>query len=65
MAYNAKLLKAIRENGWYQKDFARIVGDDPSIVSRIITGQWNMDEGRKVRYARVLRKNVKELFGDV
>lgn len=45
-----------------QKDFARIVGDDPSIVSRVVTGQWNPDVQRKARYARALGMKVEDLF---
>lgn len=62
MKPNAKLWAAIRQRGMLQKDFARIVEDDPSIVSRIVTGQWNPDPQRKARYARALGMEVKEIF---
>ena len=59
---NFELLKAIKEAGMWQKDFARIVQDHPSIVSEIISGKRNPDEKRKVKYARVLGKKIDELF---
>ena len=62
MSVNQKLWAAIREKGLKQKDFARLVGDDPSIVSRIITGQYNVDELRMLRYARALGLKPEELF---
>ena len=62
MKPNSKLWAAIRERGMLQKTFAKIVGDDPSVVSRIITGQWNPDQMRKARYARALGLKVEELF---
>jgi transcriptional regulator with XRE-family HTH domain len=62
MKTRPRLWAAIREKGLLQKEFARIVGDDPSVVSRIITGQWNPDEMRKVRYAKALGMKVEELF---
>lgn len=62
MTPNGKLWAAIRERGMLQKDFARIVGDDPSIVSRIVTGQWNPDAQRKARYSRALGMSVEDLF---
>jgi transcriptional regulator with XRE-family HTH domain len=59
---NFALLRAIKENGLTQKDFSTIVGDDPSIVSRIVNGIWNPDDMRKIRYAKALKKRVKDLF---
>ncbi len=44
MKVNVALWAAIKEKGLRQKDFARLVGDDPSVVSRIINGQWNADD---------------------
>jgi hypothetical protein len=61
---NFKLLQAIRESGLRQRDFARLVEDHESIVSRIVNGIWNPDEKRKMRYARALGKCPKELFSD-
>lgn len=59
---NFELLRAIREKGLRQRDFAKLVGDDPSIVSRIVNGIWIPDEMRKITYARVLGKKPEELF---
>jgi len=59
---NIKLWAAIRERGLTQVDFARIVGDDPSIVSRVINGHWNIDEMRKLKYSRALRMKPDDLF---
>lgn len=59
---NFELLRRIREQGLRQKDFARLVRDDESVVSRIINGVWNPDEDRKQRYADALRCKVADLF---
>jgi transcriptional regulator with XRE-family HTH domain len=56
------LLKAIRCKGLRQKDFAKLVGDDPSVVSRIINGTWRPDEERKIRYAKALKCRPEDLF---
>ena len=61
---NVKLWAAIREQGLTQADFAGIVGDDPSVVSRVINGRWNADEMRKRKYSRVLRMKPDDLFQD-
>ena len=58
------LLKKIKENGLHQKDFAELVGDDPSVVSRVINGVWNPGPLRKARYAKVLRCKPDEIFED-
>lgn len=59
---NGKLLVAIREKGLRQQDFAQIVGDDPSVVSRVINGRYNLDPVRKASWARVLGQKPEELF---
>ena len=61
---NAKLWAAIRERDLTQADFAKIVGDDPSIVSRVINGLWNLDEMRKVKYSKALKLKPDDLFQD-
>lgn len=61
---NLKLLTAIREMNMRQRDFALLVGDNSSIVSMVINGWFNLDDRRQRRYARVLGKEVKELFED-
>lgn len=64
MKQNLKLLVAIRERGLKQCEFAKKVGEDPSIVSRIIRGVWNPNDQQKTRYARTLRKSIRDIFGD-
>ncbi len=61
---NEKLWAAIKGRGLTQADFARIVGDDPSIVSRIVNCRWNIDELRKFKYSRALRMRPEDLFPD-
>ena len=62
MRINWRLLKAIREKGLRQRDFARIVGEHESVVSRVISGQWNPCEKRKAVYARALGMKPADLF---
>jgi len=62
MKPRARLWSTIREEGLTQAEFSRIVGDDPAIVSRIVTGQLVPNEFRKIRYAKALNKTVEELF---
>ena len=59
---NFNLLKAIKEERLTQRDFARLVGDHESIVSRIVTGVWVADEKRKILYSKTLGRKVQELF---
>jgi transcriptional regulator with XRE-family HTH domain len=59
---NFKLLKAIKERGLLQRDFAQLVGDDPSTVSRIINGVWIPDRMRQLKYARTLGLGVRDIF---
>ena len=58
----AALWSAIKEAGLNQREFSRIVGDDPAIVSRIVTGQMIPSEVRKIRYAKALNRRVEEIF---
>ena len=62
MKVNARLWEAIRNQGLQQQDLAKIVGDDPSVVSRIVNGVWNPNTERKIRYARALGMEVERLF---
>ena len=62
MEQNLKLLTAIRERGMRQVDFARVVGDHFTFVSRVVNGWVNLDDRRKSKYAKTLGKNVQELF---
>jgi transcriptional regulator with XRE-family HTH domain len=59
---NFKLLQAIRENGLTQREFAAIVGDHESVVSRIVNGTWNLDQAGKIRYAKALKRKPGDLF---
>jgi predicted transcriptional regulator len=63
MVFNEKLYKGIREAGLKQKNFAAKVGVDPSIVSRVISGIWNLTPAEQTCWARALRKRTKDLFG--
>lgn len=62
MTQNLKLLMAIRERGMRQVDFAKAVGDHHTFVSRVVNGWINLDEKRKVKYAKALGKPIVELF---
>jgi transcriptional regulator with XRE-family HTH domain len=64
MKPNAKLWAAIKERGLNQRQFSHLVKNHESVVSRIVTGQWHIDEERKFRYAKVLRVSADELFPD-
>lgn len=59
---NFELLQAIREKGLRQRGFAQLVGEHESVISRIINGTWNIDEMRKIKFAKVLGKNPDDLF---
>jgi transcriptional regulator with XRE-family HTH domain len=59
---NFGLLRAIKESGFTQRDFSALVGDHESVVSRIVNGIWIPDPVRKIRYAKILRKKVEDLF---
>ena len=64
MKANIKLLSAIRERGFRQVDFAKVVGDHHTFISRVVNGWINLDDVRKAKYARVLGKEPAELFED-
>jgi transcriptional regulator with XRE-family HTH domain len=59
---NFELLKAIREKGLRQRDFAHLAGEHESVISRIINGTWNVDRMRKIKYSKILGKKPEELF---
>ena len=61
---NFKLLIAIREQGLRQRDFAKLIGEDETILSRVINGHWNPDELRKIKYAKALKMRVEDLFSE-
>ena len=60
--YNIQLLTALKEKGLTQKEFAEIVGDHPTFVSKVVNGWANLDVPRQRLYAKALKKPVKELF---
>jgi len=62
MQENLKLLNAIRSKGLKQKDFASLVGDKDSMVSGVIRGRLNLNDERKIKYAKVLNCKIEELF---
>lgn len=57
-----ELLKAIKEQNLTQRDFARLVNEHESVISRIITGTWNPDPRQKLQYAKALGMKPEELF---
>ena len=63
MHFNLKLWIAIKEKGLTQKEFAKLVGDHFTFVSRVVNGWINLDEKRKAKYAQVLGQKVDHLFG--
>ncbi len=62
MTENLKLLMAIREKGLTQKQFAKLVGDPETSISRVVRGYFNLDDQRKRRYAEALGKRVADIF---
>ena len=64
MQQNLRLLTAIRERGMRQVDFAKVVGDHFTFVSRVVNGWINLDDRRKAKYAKTLGKSVQEIFGE-
>ena len=62
MEQNLKLLTAIRQRGMRQTDFAKAAGDHFTFVSRVINGWINLDDRRKSKYAKILGKEVQDLF---
>ncbi|WP_419659685.1 putative DNA-binding protein, lambda repressor-like [Desulfosarcina variabilis str. Montpellier] len=64
MNYNIKLFAAIKRSGLSQKEFARIIGEQPSTVSRVINGWFNLNDHGKAKYAHFLGCDVEEIFPD-
>lgn len=62
MSTNWALLMAMRDSGLRQRDFARVVGDHESLISRVVNGVWNLDEIRQTWYTKALGKRVEDLF---
>jgi len=61
---NFELLKSIKEEGLNQREFAQLVGEHESVISRIINGTWNIDQMRKIKFAKILGKKPDEIFSD-
>jgi transcriptional regulator with XRE-family HTH domain len=59
---NFRLWQAIKEKGYKQKDFAKLIGVDNSVVSRVVNGRMNLSDEEKERWAKALEKTVKEVF---
>ena len=59
---NFELFKAIKEAGLTQTDFARLAGEHKSVVSRVVNGIWNPGEARKLKYAKILKKRLEDIF---
>ena len=57
-----ELWSAIRMANLTQAEFAKIVGDDPAVISRTVTGQQEPSAVRKIRYAKALNRKVEEIF---
>lgn len=62
MVYNFHLLRAIKENGMTQKEFAEIVGSNSTTISRVINGWWRLDQKRKLKFAKALGQKPGQLF---
>jgi hypothetical protein len=59
---NGRLWQAIREAGYNQMQFARLVGDHYSKVSLVLHGRYNLTQEKQNIYAAALGKKRKELF---
>jgi transcriptional regulator with XRE-family HTH domain len=61
---NGKLWEAIRQAGFSQRDFARVVKAHEGTVSRVVCGRFILDQSTQLRWAKVLRRRPEDLFGD-
>ena len=59
---NFEFLRAIREIGLRQREFAQLAGEHESVISRIINGTWNIDQMRKIKFSKILGKKPEDLF---
>jgi transcriptional regulator with XRE-family HTH domain len=57
-----ELLRAIKEQGLTQREFAKLVNEHESVISRIITGTWNPDARQRLQFAKTLKKAPEQLF---
>ncbi len=58
----SKLWEAIRLAGLTQAEFARLVGEPASTVSRVVTGQWNLPPTKQMKWAKALGRKLEEIF---
>ena len=59
---NRKLrARVVLEFGKYEA-FARVLGVDPSVISRVIHGHRKLSDTEKSRWAAALRCHVNEVF---
>ena len=61
---NPHLWAAIKEAGFDQRKFARAINEHESLVSRVVNGWYNVDEPRKIRWAKALNRKPEEVFPD-
>jgi len=61
---NLRLLVALKKRQMTQKVFAELVGHHRSVVSRVVSGVYNLDDQQEERYARVLGMKREELFNN-
>jgi len=59
---NFKLLIALKEKKMTQKIFAELVGQHRSVVSRVVSGVYNLNDQQEERYAKVLGMKREDLF---
>jgi transcriptional regulator len=59
-----KVWEAIRANGFNQRQFAQLVKTHEANVSRVVTGRLNLDRTEQIRWAKVLKCRVEDLFGE-
>lgn len=59
---NLNLVVALRRRGMSQKILAELVGQHPSVVSRVVSGVYNLDEEQERLYAEVLGMRREDLF---
>ena len=59
---NFKLLIALKKKGLSQKIFAELVGQHRSVVSRVVSGVYNLNDQQEKRYAKVLNMRREDIF---
>lgn len=60
--YRAKLKAAIANSGMSQRQFARRIGVNESIVSRVITGRWSVKPMERIIWSAHLGRKPEEIF---